>query len=189
MTDVFGCDEVRAALLARLGFRRYRLFDHLTERGLHGAIPRPVLPEGFAVRSATLDDAEQLAAVRNSAFDAGWSAAAFREQVMRRPGYRPERELLAVAPGGQVAAFTVTWLDDLNKVGHFEPVGTQRDFRRRGLGRALLLHGLRELRRLGMETATVQHDAANLAASDLYRGLGFERRFETFGYRRAEAGA
>jgi GNAT superfamily N-acetyltransferase len=106
-----------------------------------------------------MDDAERLAAVRNSAFDAGWSAA-FREEVMRKPGYHPERELLVVAPGGQVAAFTVTWLDELNKVGHFEPVGTHRGFRRRGLGRALLLHGLRELRRLGMETATVQHDAA-----------------------------
>jgi mycothiol synthase len=68
-------------------------------------------------------------------------------------------------------------------------VGTHRAFRRRGLGRGLLLHGLRELRRLGMESATVQHDAANLAARDLYRGLGFERRFETFGYRRAEASA
>lgn len=85
VTDVFGCDEARAALLARLGFRRYRLFDHLTERSLRGALPAPVLPEGFAVRAATMDDAEQLAAVRNSAFDAGWSAAAFREQVMRKP--------------------------------------------------------------------------------------------------------
>jgi mycothiol synthase len=108
VTDVFGCDEARAALLARLGFRRYRLFDHLTERSLRGALPAPVLPEGFAVRAATIDDAEQLAAVRNSAFGAGWSAAAFREQVMRKPGYRPERELLVVAPSGQVAAFTVT---------------------------------------------------------------------------------
>lgn len=185
VTDVFGCDEARAALLTRLGFRRYRLFDHLTERSLLAAIPAPALPEGFTIRAATMDDAEGLAAVRNSAFDAGWSAAAFREEVMRKPGYHPERELLVVAPGGQAAAFAVTRLDELNKVGHFEPVGTHHGFRRRGLGRALLLHGLRELRRLGMETATVQHDAANLAARDLYRGLGFERRHETFGFRRA----
>lgn len=119
--------------MTRLGFRRYRLFEHLTERSLLAAIPAPALPEGFTIRAATMDDAERLAAVRNSAFDAGRSAAAFREEVMRKPGYHPERELLVVAPGGQVAAFTVTWLDELNKVGHFEPVGTHRGFRRRGL--------------------------------------------------------
>ena len=112
-------------------------------------------------------------------------------------GRRPVGELVQVwEDGGAVAGVAICprfgWAFDVfvsPALGHFEPVGTRRAFRRRGLGRALLLQGLRELRRLGMETATVQHDAANLAARDLYRGLGFERRFETFGYRRAEAGA
>jgi hypothetical protein len=48
-----------------------------------------------------------------------------------------------------------------------------------------MLAGLGELRRLGMATATVEHDATNVAAGALYRSLGFEKRYETLGYRRA----
>jgi len=129
-------------------------------------------------------DCAQLAAVRNSAFEEDWSAGAFEAEVMRKPGYRPERECVVVAPDGRVAAFTITWLDPLNRVGRFEPVGTHRDFRRRGLARAMMLHALRDMRALGMETATVEHAADNLPALELYRGLGFEKRWETFGYRR-----
>ena len=50
--------------------------------------------------------------------------------------------------------------------------------------RAMMLHALRDMRALGMETATVEHAADNLPALELYRGLGFEKRWETFGYRR-----
>jgi mycothiol synthase len=40
------------------------------------------------------------------------------------------------------------------------------------------------MRDLGMETARVEHDAENAAASALYRGLGFIKKYETLGYRR-----
>ena len=189
VTDVFSCDRARMDLLKRLGFERDRLWDHLTERGLRGPIPAPEPPEGFTIRAATIDDAEQLAAVRTNSFDTKWSAEAYRDQVMRKPGYDPEREIVVVAPDGRIAAFTIIWLDELNKVGHFEPVGTHRDFQRRGLARALMLHGLRELRRRGMETATVQHDASNLPARNLYAGLGFQKRYETLGVQPLSAGA
>ncbi|MPZ95924.1 MAG: GNAT family N-acetyltransferase [Propionibacteriales bacterium] len=185
VTDVFGCDDIRSDLLVRLGFERYRTWDHVTERGLAEPIDRPAVPDGFQVRSATLDDHEQLAAAHSSAFDAHWTPTAYRDQVMLRPGYHPDREIVTVAPDGRVGAFAVTWLDELNSVGLFEPVGTHRDFQRRGLARATMLHGLHELRRLGMATATVTYDATNLAAARLYSGLGFTRRYETLGFRRS----
>src|SRR5204863_606089 len=94
------------------------------------------------------------------------------------------RELVVVTTGGRVAAFTVTWVDEVNKVGHFEPVGTHRDFRGRGLARAMMLHGLERMRSLGMEAATVEYDASNVPARNLYAGIGFVKRFETFGFRR-----
>jgi mycothiol synthase len=185
ITDVYSCDGARAELLARLGFERYRLFDRVTERSLDGAIRAPELPDGFTIRSATMGDSEQLAAVRNSCFATDWSARTYRDEVMTKPGYDPDRELVVVAPDGRVAAFTVTWLDEVNRVGHFEPVGTHRDFRRRGLARALLLHGLLALRRSGMETATIEHDASNLTAARLYASLGFEKKYEILGFRRS----
>jgi mycothiol synthase len=182
-TDAYGCDGARREALARLGFVEYRRWDDVTERPLDDAIPEPQLPDGFAIRPATLEDFAQLAAVRNDAFGDAWSPEQYRDGVMCKPGYHPERELVVVAPGGEIAAFTVTWLDPLNRVGLFEPVGTRPAFQRRGLARALLLAGLREMRRHGMETAMVAHDTTNRPAGELYRGLGFRTKYETLGYR------
>lgn len=183
VTDVFGCDTTRMALLERLGFAQYRVWDQIAARSLAAPIPAPHLPDGFRIRHATLDDAAQLALARNDAFDGGWTPEQYRDAVMRRPGYRPERELVVVASDGQIAAFTVIWLDDVNKIGLFEPVGTVRAFQRRGLARALMLHALRVMRRAGMASASVGHEASNLAAGALYRGLGFSKQHETRGYR------
>lgn len=185
VTDVLSCDNVRLSLLERLGFVRYRLWDHIAERSLAEPIPEPRLPDGFRIRHATVEDAAQLALARNDAFDSGWTAEQYRDEVMRRPGYHPERELVVVAPGGQLAAFTVVWLDDINRAGLFEPVGTVRAFQRRGLARALMLHGLRVMRGAGMAVASVGYDASNHAAGVLYRSLGFSKRYETLGYRHA----
>ena len=46
------------------------------------------------------------------------------------------------------------------------------------------LGGLREMHRSGMRMATVQYDASNRAAHDLYGGLGFGKIAETLGSRR-----
>lgn len=185
ISDVYGDDEVRARQLARLGFERYRKWDHVTARPL-AELPVAELPAGFTVRAATYTDADRLAAVRNESFGTSWTGRELSDGVLFRPGYRPERELVVVAPGGRFAAYTVTWLDELNRVGHFEPVGTSDAFRRLGLARALMCRGLAELHRAGMRTATVEHDATNAAAAALYAGLGFVTEHETYGHRRVE---
>lgn len=184
LSDVFGCDAPRQALLAGLGFVRYRQWDDLTARGLDGPLPEAAPPPGFRLRQASLDDAAGLALARNAAFGSDWSAAQYRDEVMLKPGYDPARELVAVAPDGQIAAFSVVWLDPLNQTGHFEPVGTHPAFQRRGLARALMASALRELRRQGMRTASVAHDATNQPARALYRSLGFQTIDQTLGYRR-----
>lgn len=186
VSDVYGCDETRARLLTELGFERYRLWDHLTSRSLKTPLPAASLPAGYTVRGATPADADRLAAVRNEAFGGSWTGPQFRDLVLTRPGYRPDRDLVAVAPDGRFAAFATTWLDEVNAIGHFEPVGTSSAFRRLGLARAVMCHGLAELQRQGMTTATVEHDASNEAAAALYTGLGFSKQCETYGFRRAE---
>ncbi|MEZ4869601.1 MAG: GNAT family N-acetyltransferase [Caldilineaceae bacterium] len=185
ITDVFACDQLRIDLLIQLGFTHYRLWDYITERSLAGPLPSARLPVGFTMRTATLDDAVQLAALRNNAFGANWTGKAYREQVMQSPGYNPAREIVVVAPDGRLAAFTIIWLDRRNKVGLFEPVGTHSDFRRLGLARAMMCHALRQMQELGMERATVEHLAENEAARELYHSLGFRKKYETLGYRLA----
>lgn len=170
-TDVFTCDETRIALLEELGFHDYRTWDHVTERPLGGQLPGSPIPGGFTIRSARALDSTELAAARREVFAEQWT------------GPDVEGEIVAVAPDGRVAAFTVIWFDDVNRVGLFEPVGTRPRYERLGLARALMVEGLRRMRQTGMRTAVVEHDVTNTAARALYRALGFETRYGTHGFR------
>ncbi|MEV0202626.1 GNAT family N-acetyltransferase [Nonomuraea sp. NPDC050691] len=182
LTDAFDCDEIRIELLERIGFTRFRVWDDVQEMPLADTPPEPAPPAGFTIRGARLSDAAQLAEARNGAFQAGWTAAEYLDEVMRKPGYDPDREIVAEAPDGRIAAFTVYWIDTRNGLGHFEPVGTHPDFRRRGLARAVMLHAMHRMKAL--TTVTVNHNAENLAARRLYGSLGFTPRHQTYGYRR-----
>ena len=184
LTDVFGCDAARIGVLERLGFQRHRVWDDITERELAGPVPAVVLPDGYTLRSARHDEADRLAEVRNRSFGTAWTGAALRERVLNRPGYDPEREIVIQAPDGRLAAFTQYWTDTLNRTGHFEPVGTHRDFQRRGLARAMLLEAMARMRAEGMTLVSVNHNATNTPARALYASLGFTRRCGTLGYRR-----
>jgi mycothiol synthase len=184
ITDVISCDTMRAALLRQLGFEHYRKWDHITERSLLEPHNASQSPAGFTLRPASLEDHAQLALAHNSAFGDDWTPDMYRDGLMRKPGYDPARELVAVTPDGQIAAFTIVWLDELNKVGLFEPVGTHQAFQRRGLGRALMSYGLDVMRQAGMERAVVEHNAENMAAHMLYQSLGFTKKYETLGFRR-----
>ena len=186
LTDVFDCDEVRAALLTDLGFARFRVWDEVEERSLESVPPITELAPGFTVRAARTSDANGLAAVRNGTIDdeGQWTGPLYRSQVMEKPGYEPSREIVAVTTDGRVVAFTQYWIDAANGMGQFSPVGTHPDYRRRGLARAVMVTAMHRMREEGMRTVTVSHDAENTPATRLYRSLGLEKRHETLGYRR-----
>ncbi|NJN18506.1 MAG: GNAT family N-acetyltransferase [Oscillochloris sp.] len=184
ISDVFGCDTNRQEQLRQLGFRAYRQWDNLAERRLDGGLPEWRVPAGFSLRTATMSDAEQLAAVRNAAFGGTWSGAAYQERVMLKPGYQPEREFIVTAPDGRIAAFSIIWLDQRNQTGLFEPVGTHPAFQRRGLARALMAAALRAMQHAGMTSALIAYNAENQAAHQLYTKLGFQQKDSTLGYER-----
>ncbi|GAA4573265.1 hypothetical protein GCM10023193_66610 [Planotetraspora kaengkrachanensis] len=186
LTDLFDCDTTRIGLLVRLGFERFRTWDDVNERGLDDPVAVPAVPDGFVLRTARPGDADGLATARNHSFQEDWTGHLYRTAVMEKPGYDPEREIVAEAPDGTIAAFAVYWTDDQNRFGHFEPVGTHRDFQRRGLARAVMSYAMARMRDRGMTTVTVNHDAGNLAARALYGSLGFERTHQTYGFRRAK---
>jgi ribosomal protein S18 acetylase RimI-like enzyme len=73
-----------------------------------------------------------------------------------------------------VAAFCIAWLDFTNRVGLFEPVGTHPDYRRMGLGKAVLAEGMRRMMAYGMQSVIVCAEGDNPAAQRLYQSAGFE---------------
>ncbi|MER6262844.1 GNAT family N-acetyltransferase [Streptomyces sp900105245] len=138
-------------------------------------VARPVLPDGFRFRTA--DEAGPRAAVRAhvDAWEPSTYTAEGYEGVRRTPPYRGDLHVLVEAPDGTMAASTIMWLDVVNRTAQFEPVGTHPDHRRRGLGTAMLLHGMRLAREAGADHMTVACLGApgHARARGLYYGVGF----------------
>jgi mycothiol synthase len=172
-TDVHRGDLVRASLLRAAGFSRRRDWMAITRLPLGGRLPARPLPAGFSIRTASRRDAERLAEVHAAAFGSSWTGDLYRREVMDRPIYRPSREHVVVAGDGSLAAFAVTWVDERNGVGLFEPVGTHPRHQRRGLAAALMTSVLARWAADGLAAATVAHEIDDIGATALYRSLGF----------------
>lgn len=92
----------------------------------------------------------------------------------RLPGYRPELDLVVVAPDGTGASACTCWYDATTRCGEFEAVGTSKAYQRMGAGKAVIMEGLRRLHRLGATQAVVQTTMNNAPAIALYQSCGFE---------------
>ena len=83
--------------------------------------------------------------------------------IQSAPLYRRDLDIVAIANDGSIAAFCTVWLDDATRTAYFEPVATVPKHQRHGLGRAVLIEGLKRLKTMGAKIATVggYSDAAN----------------------------
>jgi mycothiol synthase len=171
-------DAQLIALLERRGFARSDYHLLKMAHALEDAIPEPSLPPGFrACHVGGEHQVTQRAAVAHAAFGPQKTFEQYRQDYltfMRSPEYNPELDLVVVTPDGRFGAFCICWLDTVNRVGLFEPVGTAPDFRRKGFGKAVLVEGLRRMRARGMSTAIVCVEHDNTAARRLYASTGFQ---------------
>ncbi len=172
--EAFRCDRQRSRRLVELGWARVEEEPWALNRMRLEHLEEPRLPDGYRIRAVHgVEEAGALGEVHAASFGSTWTAELYRT-VMESPGYAPEREFVVEAPDGSLAAFTVTWHDPVNRTGLFEPVGTHRDHRRRGLGAAMLRYALRAMASAGMEYATVVNEGANEASRALYHSVGFK---------------
>lgn len=172
-------DDIFQSVLAQRGFaktaeaeyQRWQLLDH--------AIPDVPLAEGYNIRA--LGDASELPARSWASWrafhpdqpDENYTGWEWYRNVQRAPIYRRDLDLVAVAPNGEIAAFTTVWCDDATKTGAFEPVGTQPQHQRKGLAKALLTEGLRRMQNLGLVMAYVS--SYEPAAHATYASVGFSQ--------------
>ena len=153
-------------------------------RELDGLL-QPPLPDGFELRTVDEADVESRVDAHRSAFDPSRVTVESYRNVMAAWPYRSDLDCIAVAPDGRVAAYCLAWLDDENRAGEFEPVGTHADFRRRGLASAVCTFALQRLRDEGATRAVVytRGDAGYPVPLKLYESLGFRPRDRAITYR------
>ena len=182
-------DAVFLSLLDSRGYRRQdtyfnihvHRFNTLDTKGAE----TPALPVGYSVRHLT---GSQEIEARVAGHRAGWQSSKMTTDIYRRmmalPGYRKELDMVVEAPDGTIVSTCNCWLDECSKAGLFEPVSTHPDYRRKGLGRALIHAGLQQLQAAGAETAWVYSLSSNPASTSLYESCGLLIAHRDFEYKR-----
>lgn len=150
-------------------------------------LPSVSLPEGFRLESLADDnDLAKVDRVLWRGFDhegpPPQDAVASRARAQETPNYRKELNIVVVADNGTFASYAGIWYVPQNEVAYVEPVATDPDYRRMGLGRAAVLETVRRARNLGATVVWVGSD------QEFYLEMGFEVvAHSMFWYRDVEA--
>jgi ribosomal protein S18 acetylase RimI-like enzyme len=149
-------------------------WTQLNERDLAG-LEQPALPAGFRFRTAEEAGPEAAVQAHLDAWAPSTYSAEGYQGVRQMAAYRGDLHILVQAPDGTMAASTIMWLDEANRTAEFEPVGTHPAYRRRGLARSMLLHGMHRARAAGAAHMTVACLGApgHARARGLYYSVGF----------------
>lgn len=145
-----------------------------------GRLPEVPSVTGYRLRAIEAGEA----AARSACHRAAWTppggtsrvTTAAYDALMRTAPYRPDLDVVAIAPDGGWVASCLVWLDEATGVALVEPVGCAPAHRRQGLAAAVSLAALHAARDAGASEALVcpRGDQDYPAPALLYRGLGFE---------------
>jgi RimJ/RimL family protein N-acetyltransferase len=173
--SVMSSDERLQAILLANGFvadNDWRMYYN--ERELSVSIPAPTLIDGAILRHVADErDFDERVSIHREVWHPSKVTLEGYRLTRAAPGYDPTLDVVVELPDRTFAAYCVGWLDALNRIGEFEPVGTRAAHRRKGYGQAVLYEGMRRMQAAGMTKACVYCMPENLA---FYGSVGFEPR-------------
>jgi GNAT superfamily N-acetyltransferase len=171
-------DEERQVLLSGMGYENLHLESYYRIRPPDAVISEYQLPEGFTIRHVDImEDFVKYRDVQGSVFKHMKGMTEKLAETYRKASfYIPELDLVAVAPDESFAAFCTVRLDPVSKIAEFEPVGTHPDYRKLGLGKSLLLEGLKRLEKYNPALVCIQGAAPSEAANRLYDSIGLTEK-------------
>lgn len=168
-------DHVRNTMLSEFGYQPTDEFLSLNKLAIAQKPESCPLPAGYAIRSfAGESEIEARVNVHRAAFHPSKMTVERHRRVMASPTYRQDLDLVCQSEDGTLAAYTIVWFDQWNKIGLFEPVGCHPDFQRKGLASAVITEGLRRLYDLGATRAYVNAWGDDSAGAKTYKALGFD---------------
>ncbi|KAB3525659.1 GNAT family N-acetyltransferase [Alkaliphilus serpentinus] len=143
-------------------------------------IPNPFpeikLPEGFRLQSLADDnDLHKVDRVLWRGFNHTGEPPANgiedRKLMQSAPNFRKDLNIVVVAPNGDFVSYAGIWFEETHKYAYVEPVATDPDYRRMGLGKAAVLEAVRRCGELGATVAYVE------STLPIYLSCGFKRIF------------
>ena len=184
-----------AELALSLGMQPVRYFFYMECRDLRN-LPTPVFPEGIRVRAYVVgQDEEAFVPAYNDGFSDHWGYSPDtlegEQHRIGAPTFRPEDNLVATDADGRIAGLCIVLVpqmdDDMlqSNPPMIDDLAVTQAYRRRGLGKALLLAGIWRIRDLGFSAAALAVDADNPnPALHLYESAGFVAAEEQVWYRK-----
>ncbi len=160
----------------------YKMDTHMLEYRtvsqyeMNRPVPEPILPPGYRLKSLA-DDNDLVKTDRAlwRGFDHPGEPPADgiegRRLMQSTPHYRRDLNIVVEAPNGDFVSYSGIWYVAANRIGYVEPVATDPDYRRMGLGRAAVLECVRRCGELGATVVFVE------SAQPFYLGIGFEKVF------------
>jgi GNAT superfamily N-acetyltransferase len=146
-------------------------------RWLSEPIPDLPIPPGYQVRELAPAEIADRAALEREVWQP-WTVGNVSNddyiRLTKLPGYRGDLEVVTVTPEGVIAAQVNGWIDPLNRIGDFGPVGARVAYRQQGLTRLALLESLRRMQACGMERVCISTGVTNTPARNLYESIGFK---------------
>jgi predicted N-acetyltransferase YhbS len=92
-----------------------------------------------------------------------------RRKMQSAPNFRKDLTIVVEAPDGDFVSFCGMWLDAVNRIAYVEPVATDPSYRFMGLGKAVVLEGIRRCAGLGATVAFVG------SGQTFYEAIGFKK--------------
>jgi mycothiol synthase len=186
-TDVHSGNKAVVGLLKKMGFSGQSQGGLRMQRPLDGAWPAWTVPDGFALRPLQPGEEAAWIELKNACFraDGGqdWTLDNFQREFVDSPVYDLDRILVATA-GEKLAGTTSAWEWDYGwgPVGLIHWVGVDPQYRGKGLGEAITIRALEQLKARGYADTWLATSRDRHAAVRLYERLGFtvEREFFTY---------
>lgn len=186
-------DLEKAGFVCQAGVGEDSWSKVLMQRPAQSPVQQRPLPAGFFIRPlAGETEVAAYVELHRTVFESKNMTPAWRNRTLSRQEYLPDLDLVAVGRDGRLVAFCIGWFSrswDGIPGGQIEPFGVHPDFRRLGLGRAVLLEGLRRLYLYGAVSVSVETDQYRNSALDLYKEVGFRPTRDILVFRKDYGGA
>jgi mycothiol synthase len=173
----------REETLSNLGFKNEGIYGYYRIRRAELPIPDFPCPKGFTIRAIQDSDLDQQALLIQRVFGHGeWFTADVLRWIRSCSFSREELDLVAVTEDGTIASFCTYRVDPNSNITSLEPMGTNPDYRGLGLGKAIMVEGLKRAMKYNPPFFYIDGAANTPAANRLYDITGFHEKITIFSW-------
>lgn len=137
-------------------------------------LTEPIEDYGLRIEITSPDLADVRSAIQRASFDKSTFSEENWHAMAAGLPYTDARCLVAYDEDGNAVATATVWSAGPGKPGLIEPLGVDRNHRRKGYGKAIALAAASTLQKMGASSATVCTVSSNISAVATYKSAGFK---------------